>query len=330
MAMQRRTAGLASLQESASFHVARNVPTFAPESTAAEVRAALAGRQFDCFDLIVILDAERRVLGVLPIARLLALEPTVRLDEAMVREFPFVDRNTDQERIASLALHHGLTAVPVMAENGRLLGIVPAEALLAVLRKEHVEDLHRLAGIARETEVAREAIEAPPTRRARHRLPWLLVGLAGSVIAAAVVAQFEQVLEKNLAVAFFVPGIVYLADAIGTQTETITVRGLSLSHARVGQLLAGEVRTGLIIGAALGSITLAGVWIAMGDAKLALAVALALIAAGALATTIGLALPWFLDRLGRDPAFGSGPLATIIQDVLSLTIYFAMVTLFVA
>ena len=316
-------------QESAGWHLARDVPTFAPEAAAGEVRAALAGRQFDCVDLVLVADGGRRLLGVVPIGRVLALDPGARLGDAMIREFPVAPDDSDQERVASLALHHGLTAIPVVDDAGRLAGVVPAEALLSILRREHVEDLHRLAGIARETEFAREAIEAPPARRVRHRLPWLLVGLAGSVVAAGVMAYFEGVLERNLAVAFFVPGIVYLADAIGTQTETITVRGLSLSHARIGHLLAGEIRTGLLIGGVLGAITFAAVWLVMSDARLALAVALALVVAGGLATTIGLALPWLLERLGRDPAYGSGPLATIIQDVLSLAVYFLTVSLIV-
>jgi magnesium transporter len=201
--------------------------------------------------------------------------------------------------------------------------------LLEILRREHVEDLHRLAGIAGESELARDAIEAPPVRRMRHRLPWLLVGLAGSILATVVMAHFEGVLAANVAVAFFVPGIVYLADAIGTQTETIAVRGLSLSRVRIGHLLAGEIRTGLLIGAVLGLATFAGVWFAMGDLRLAVAVALALFVAGGLATGIGLLLPWLLHRLGRDPAYGSGPLATIIQDVLSLAVYFVTVILVV-
>jgi magnesium transporter len=316
-------------QESAGWHLARNVPTFAPEVSAGEARAALSGRQFDCVDLVLVTAPDRRMLGVLPIAQLLALEPGARLEAAMLREFPVARSDSDQEHVASLALHHGLTAIPVVDETGRFVGVVPAEALLAILRREHVEDLHLLAGIARETEFAREAIEAPPVRRMRHRLPWLLVGLAGSVVATAVMAYFEGVLEKNLAVAFFVPGIVYLADAIGTQTETIAVRGLSLSHARIGRLLAGEIRTGLLIGGILGVITFAGVWLAMSDVRLALAVGLALVVAGGLATTIGLALPWLFERLGRDPAYGSGPLATIIQDVLSLAVYFLSVSLVV-
>jgi magnesium transporter len=314
-------------QESAGWHLARNVPTFAPETSAGEARAALSGRQFDCVDLVLVTAPDGRLLGVLQIAQLLALEPGTRVGAVMLSEFPVARSDSDQERVASLALHHGLTAIPVVDESGRFAGVVPAEALLAILRREHVEDLHLLAGIARETEFAREAMEAPPVRRMRHRMPWLLVGLAGSVVATAVMAYFEGVLEKNLAVAFFVPGIVYLADAIGTQTETIAVRGLSLSHARIGRLLAGEIRTGLLIGSLLGVITFAGIWLVMGDARLALAVALALVVAGGLATAIGLTLPWLLERLGRDPAYGSGPLATIIQDVLSLAVYFLTVVL---
>jgi magnesium transporter len=100
---------------------------------------------------------------------------------------------------------------------------MPAQALLQVLRREHVEDLHVLAGIKREASQARHAIEDPPLRRMRHRLPWLLVGLAGSAIATAAMAGFEATFSRQLAVAFFVPGIVYLADAIGTQSEAIAV-----------------------------------------------------------------------------------------------------------
>jgi magnesium transporter len=118
---------------------------------------------------------------------------------------------------------------------------------------------------------------------------------------------------------------VYLADAIGTQTEAITVRGLSLSHAKIGPLLAGEVRTGLLMGLLLGPIAAGAAWLIAGDARLALAVGLSLLVASALAASIGLALPWLLDRLGRDPAYGSGPLATIIQDLLSIAVYFLVV-----
>jgi magnesium transporter len=205
---------------------------------------------------------------------------------------------------------------------------MPSQALLQVLRREHVEDLHVLAGIQRESSQARHAIEDPPLRRVRHRLPWLLAGLGGSAVATLAMAGFEDTFSRQMAVAFFVPAIVYLADAIGTQTEAVAVRGLSLTHAGIGHLLAGELRTGMLIGAALGLISFAPIWLAFGDPRLAGAVASAIFAAGTVAAGMGLLLPWLLARSGRDPALGSGPLATVIQDVLSLLVYFGVVKAF--
>jgi magnesium transporter len=147
------------------------------------------------------------------------------------------------------------------------------------------------------------------------------------MLATLVVAFFERQLQSRVAIAFFIPGIVYLADAIGTQTEAIAVRGLSLSHAPIRQLVMGELRTGLLIGLTLGALSFPAVWLMFGDVRLGLSVGLALLVAGAVATTIGLLFPWALERLGRDPAFGSGPIATIVQDVLSLVIYFGLATL---
>jgi magnesium transporter len=214
-------------------------------------------------------------------------------------------------------------SVAVVDDSERFLGAVPAPALLAILREEHVEDLHRLAGIQREQRRDRDALVGPPIRRARHRLPWLLVGLAGSMLAAMVMAGFEETLERHVTVAFFVPAIVYLADAIGTQTEAITVRGLSLGRLSLRQLLGGELRTGVVIGVVLAALALPAIAVVV-DLRLGIAVAIAILAAGSFATTIGLLLPWVLHRSGIDPAFGSGPLATIIQDVASLVIYFAI------
>ena len=125
------------------------------------------------------------------------------------------------------------------------------------------------------------------------------------------------------------PGLVYLADAIGTQTEAAAVRGLSLSRVGIGRLIGGEMRTGLLIGLVLALLTGPLVWCVFGDAALAAAVALALAGSSALASTLGLLLPWLLSKLGTDPAFGSGPLATIVQDVLTLVIYFGCVSILV-
>jgi magnesium transporter len=156
-------------------------------------------------------------------------------------------------------------------------------------------------------------------------MPWLLLGLGGALLAADLVALFEARLERQLALAFFLPGIVYLADAVGTQTETIVVRGLSVGVA-VGRMLRREVLAGLVIGLALALAAFPLLWWRWERLELAGGVALSIFAACSTATLAALSLPWMLDRLGIDPAFGSGPLATVIQDLISIATYLAIMT----
>lgn len=276
-------------------------------------------------ELLCVIDSNERLLGTVPPQLLMALpegEALAHVAKAGLAVRP----EDDPEHVASLALHHRCTAVPVTDAGGRLVGVVGAGALLHILRSEHIGDLHRLAGMSRETEQARHAIEAPPLRRARHRLPWLVVGLVGSMLATFIVARFEGALARVPAIAFFVPGLVYLADAIGTQSEAVAVRGLSLARVGIARLVGDELRTGALIGLVLAGLVMPAVCLAFGDARLALAVGVALAAACAVATVLGLLLPWLLGRLGYDPAYGSGPLATIVQDLLSLLIYFAVMS----
>ena len=167
------------------------------------------------------------------------------------------------------------------------------------------------------------------TRRSvasQRALPWLLVGLALSTVATAVMAGYERTLQANVAIAFFIPALVYLTDAVGTQTEAIAVRGLSLRHRPLARILLGEILTGGMIGMALGLFAFVGVAVVFGSVAMGLGVGLSLFAGGTVASGIGLALPWLLSRLGLDPAFGSGPVATIIQDVLTIIIYFTVMT----
>jgi magnesium transporter len=311
-----------------SSHARMGAPVLLARSgqSAAEVRAAArVGPGID-WAMVGVVGPDGRLLGTLTPGQLLGLPDAACIDDAMRRDPPAVPPSLDQEHAANVALDRGATALAVVDAQQRLIGAVGPADLMDVLRREHVEDLHRLAGITREADGARHALEDPPLRRVRHRLPWLLVGLVGSALATGVVASFESALAAKPALAFFVPGLVYLADAIGTQSEAVAVRGLSLSRAGLPRLLGGEFRTGALIGLVLALLAFPLVWAGFGDMRLAAAVAAALACASVVATMLGLLLPWALARVGADPAYGSGPLATIIQDVLSLVIYFAFVS----
>jgi magnesium transporter len=157
-------------------------------------------------------------------------------------------------------------------------------------------------------------------------MPWLVVGLVGAFLAAGIVGSFESQLRSQIMIAFFIPGIVYMADAVGTQTETLVVRGLSVGVS-IAEVVRRELLTGALVGLSLSLLFIPVALWAWHDLALVASVALALLAACSTATLVAMVLPWTLHRLGTDPAFGSGPLATVIQDLLSVLIYFAIVLL---
>src|SRR5688572_21473719 len=266
--------------ETAAWHLVEEIPTGHPTDTVAAAIAGMAAVKLATADTFYVVDGGRRLVGTIPMCDLLRSDRSLRLADLMKPSPPGVRPETDQEHVASWALKHNVASAPVISASGQLLGEVPPLALLHVLRHEHVEDLHRLAGIRRETKSARAALEAPPARRARHRLPWLLAGLVGSTLSAVLMSRFENLLQAQIAVAFFIPGIVYLADAIGTQTEAIAVRGLSLTEVPLRRMIWGEVKTGTLIGAILAALAFAGVIAAFRDLRLALAVGASLLAAG--------------------------------------------------
>jgi magnesium transporter len=309
-----------------SRYLVMSVPTAKADDTIGAALAALPGKNFDTVETIYLLGSDGRLLGTVALVEALAAPQDARLAAVMRAAPATVPPDLDREEAASLAIHEEIAAVPVVDESGRFLGVFPARAIMHVLRQEHLEDLHHMAGIWHHSEEARDALEAPPLRRVRYRLPWLIVGLGGSLVATGVMAGFEGTLQANIAIAFFVPAIVYLADAVGTQSEAVAVRGLSLTHTGIARLLAGEIATGILMGIGVGLLAGLFALVAFGQVGLAAAVGIALFCACTVATGIGLALPWAFERAGWDPALASGPVATVIQDVLSLLIYFAAAT----
>jgi magnesium transporter len=292
-----------------------------PGDTVGDVNQRIARDRPELADPVLAVDADGRLRGVIRLGQLAGADPGQAADTLVDTEWPSVPPDMDQERVGALARSKALVAVPVVAEDGCVLGAVGAVRLLDVLWREHTEDVHRLAGIMKPLHEASFALQEPPMHRAWRRLPWLLVGFAGTAVATALMASFEAMFEANVKVAFFVPAIVYLADAIGAQTVAVAVRGLPIAHRPFWQLFSGEAATGVIIGTVLALLAYAAVALGFGDPPLAAAVAIAILVAGAVATAVGLALPWLLVRLGLDPAFGSGPVATIIQDILSILVY---------
>ena len=308
----------------ASEHVCTLVPVASPQTTAGELRESMAGVHFESATHIGVCD-NGKLVGVLRVEELFGALTDAKVGEIMDADPPMVAPGIDQEKAAWKALQHGESALAIIDNGGRFVGFIPPDRLLAVLLHEHDEDLARLGGFLRDSSMARTASEEPVVKRFWHRVPWLLVGLLGAFLAADIVGAYEQQLQANVMLAFFIPGIVYLADAVGTQTEALVIRGLSVGVS-IGGVVRREVYTGLLVGITLAAVFFPiGLW-RWGDASMVAAVALAILAACTTASAVALTLPWLFNRLGFDPAFGSGPLATVIQDLLSVVIYLAIAT----
>jgi magnesium transporter len=308
--------------ETAAEHVSRQVPIARPDATIAEVRRAIEDKRFETATGIAICD-EGRLVGVLSVERLLAGPGEALARDVMDPDPPVVAPGVDQEVAAWKAVQRGESSLAVVDETGAFVGFIPPQRLLTVLMQEHQEDLARLGGFLQDTSTARSATLEPVQRRFWHRIPWLLVGLIGALVSAEVVGSFEEQLRRNVTLAFFVPGVVYLADAVGTQTEALVIRGLSVG-VPIGAVVRREAATGVLVGVALGLIFLPFGVLRWGEGEVALAVSVALLAACSVATVVAMALPWAFQKLGTDPAFGSGPLATVVQDLLSILIYFGV------
>ena len=210
--------------EVATEHSTLRVPVAGPLQSAGEVRDALVGEAYDCVDDIVVLDGPALV-GIVPIERLLAADADARIEQVMDKDPPVVAPGADREHVARSMVRRDQSSVAVVHADGTFAGLISPHRMISVLLAEHDEDLARLGGYLAGTTRARSAAEEPVRRRLWHRLPWLLIGLVGAMVSAAIVGAVEEQLARNVLLAFFVPGVVYMADAVGTQTETVLTAG---------------------------------------------------------------------------------------------------------
>lgn len=162
-----------------------------------------------------------------------------------------------------------------------------------------------------------------------HRIPWLIVGMIGGITAAIFASQFEEILARNLSLAYFIPVIVYMADAVGTQTEEVYIRNLGKEKIHFLKYLLKEIMLGLSLGLIFGICfgIFALIWFR--SPSISLTVGFAVFASMAIAPAVSLVMPTILKKVHKDPALGSGPFTTVVQDLLSLSIYFLIASLII-
>ena len=275
---------------------------------------------------VFVVDDSDRLVGIVSLKDLILESPERWISEIMDPEVISVTVDKDQEEAYQLVKKYDLVSLPVVDADHRLVGRITHDDIIDVMEEEASEDISLMAGV-----IDQEITEESSIRVSRARLPWLIAGLFGGILAAAVIDQFESSLEKILALSFFFPVIMAMGGNTGTQAATVAVRGLATGDIhllKMGSRLWLEMRVallnGIICGCLLGLIV--GLWLS--DFRLGVVVALAVVLIIFNSGLIGAAVPLILKRLGVDPALATGPIVTTSNDVLSLLIYLGFVTLF--
>jgi len=153
------------------------------------------------------------------------------------------------------------------------------------------------------------------------RIPPLILGLVLGFVLSFVTSGFKELLEKDVQIVFFIPFVVYMADAVGTQTQTIYVRDLIRGKARFLTYLLKETGLGLILGSLFGMVSFVIVSLWLKSFSLALAVGVSTLAAVGSAPLVALIVTELLELEHKDPAIGAGPIATVVQDSISVVVY---------
>jgi magnesium transporter len=314
-------------EATAGWHMVSRIPVARAEDVAGDVLDRLKGKDWDTINYIYVVDDERVIKGVVSLNQIFAAEPSTLLERLMKNEVVTVTTEADQEEVAVLAVQHQKKAIPVVDKRNRLLGVVPPHCILDIMHQEHMEDLLRLVGVRNHASLVER-----PLQLIKARLPWLFLGLIFGLAGTSIVSLFESALREELALAFFVPLIVYMADAVGTQTETIFIRSLSQGMisrtSSVSSYVWKEIMVGLSMGIVLGILSLLSVSLVWGNINLALIIAVSMFATISSAVIIAVFIPWLLFKMKTDPAYGSGPFATAIQDIVSLVFYFVIASMF--
>lgn len=162
----------------------------------------------------------------------------------------------------------------------------------------------------------------------RLRFPSLLIGLSLGIAISFLTSRFEEVLSKNIRVAYFLPFIIYMADAIGTQTQSIYSRDLRSGKASFHQYLVKESALGLVLGVVFGIISGLIVEWWLKDTLLSFSVGFSMFTTVSSAPLIALLITEVMQLVHEDPAVGAGPIATVIQDMLSVVIYGTICSIF--
>ena len=319
-------------EDTAGGIMAREYVTVRPDWTVARATEEVRREAEDIEDIYVVFvtDAEDRLIGLVSLKKLLLSRGNTLISTITDEDIVSVTPDADQEEVARLMERYDLVSLPVVDHLGRLVGRVTIDDVVDVIREEAEEDIQRMSGVAG-GEVPTDSV----WRVSGGRLPWLLMGLVGSGVAAFVIGHFQGLLQSATILASFIPIVMATAGNAGIQSATIAVRGIASGEiwasdwlGRVGKemlvALVNGLAASLLLGLAVVAISVVMPGVLVHPARLVWTAGLSLIAVIVLATTLGASVPVILDRMGIDPALATGPFIMASNDVIGILVFFLL------
>lgn len=286
---------------------------------------------------LYVLDAQRKLLGTLPLRKLLLAQDDVKVETLMNQQFVCVHTTDDQELVADTVRKYDLISIPVVDHEERMIGIITIDDIVDVIEEENTEDFEKMAAMLPSED---EYLKTGVLTLAKNRMPWLLFLMISAIFTGMIITHYEVALKTSafgVVLTACIPMLMGAGGNCGSQASTLTIRGLALGEVElkdIFKLLWKEVRVGLVVGAVLSLVTFAlyAFWLGDMDATIAqriptaLTIAVAVYITVIVAKAIGCTLPLLAKAVHLDPALMASPLITTIVDICSLLVLFSVAT----
>ena len=304
------------------------IPFFSENATVpiALDRLRLMGEAAEQLNSLPVVNQDGILVGSVKPVRLALARPNATVGQIMDRDLTSVTTTTDEQVAVQVISRLKVSDLPVVEEDGRLVGLIRAEDAVEVVQENATEDMFRIAGIGE------ERITGPLADSVRSRLPWLAINLVTVFLAAAVIGLFESTIARVVALAAFLPIVAGQGGIGGTQTVTLVVRSLATGELprQFGlRLLRREVVLGLTHGIVLGVIIGGVAWAWQGNPILGLVLAIAMTGNMVVASIAGAGVPLLLRKLKMDPAVSAAVFVTTFTDVIGFALFLGLAAIFI-
>jgi len=274
-----------------------------------------------------VLDAERKLIGVVTLRSLITAPPSARVAELMETNVVVAYVTDDQKEVAEKIQRYDFIALPILDAGDRLVGIVTSDDAMDVAEEEATESFQRVGTVGPLDVSVKDASIGLLYRK---RIFWLVLLVFGNIFSGAGIAYFEDTIAAHLALLFFLLLLIASAGNAGTQASTLMVRAMATGDVVMrdwARMLGREFIVATVLGVTM-ALAIYGIGFWRGGPEIALVVGATMILVVIVGSLIGMSLPFIMSRVNLDPATASGPLVTSIADVAGVLIYFGLASTF--